>query len=29
MVIGAQSRVVLTVMTEGAVVNTVYFQAMH
>jgi hypothetical protein len=29
MVIGAQNRVVLTVMTEGAVVDAVYFQSMH
>jgi hypothetical protein len=29
LVIGAQTRVVLTVMTEGHVVDAVYYQAMH
>jgi hypothetical protein len=29
MVIGAQTRVVLTVMTEGPVVDAVYYQSMH
>lgn len=29
MIIGAATRVVLTVMTEGPVVDAVYYQAMH